>query len=79
VNQAGFYNNQERTSPMAREHAGVPGPLLEKVKEAAAREEITVEERVRDALETASAEKGSAAHSRSASGTPHAPAPGQKM
>jgi hypothetical protein len=36
---------------MATEYVGVPSPLLAKVKEAADREEISVEELVRDALE----------------------------
>jgi hypothetical protein len=36
---------------MATEYIGLPGPLLEKVKEAAAQEEITPEELVRDAVE----------------------------
>jgi metal-responsive CopG/Arc/MetJ family transcriptional regulator len=37
---------------MATESIGLPGQLLEKVKEAAAKEEITPEEFVRDAVET---------------------------
>jgi metal-responsive CopG/Arc/MetJ family transcriptional regulator len=37
---------------MATESIGLPGQLLEKVKQAAAREEITPEEFVRDAVET---------------------------
>ena len=37
---------------MATEYIGLPGQLLDKVKEAAAREEITPEELVRDAVET---------------------------
>lgn len=37
---------------MATESIGLPGQLLEKVKEAAAREEITPEEFVRGAVET---------------------------
>ena len=36
---------------MATEYIGLPGELIEKVKEAAAREEITPEELVRDAVE----------------------------
>jgi PIN domain len=36
---------------MATEYIGLPGELVEKVKEAAAREEITPEELVRDAVE----------------------------
>ena len=36
---------------MATEDIGLPGELIEKVKEAAAREEITPEELVRDAVE----------------------------
>ena len=36
---------------MATEYIGLPGQLLEKVKEAAAKEEITPEELVRDAVE----------------------------
>lgn len=37
---------------MATESIGLPGQLLEKVKQAAAKEEITPEEFVRDAVET---------------------------
>ncbi len=37
---------------MATEYIGLPGQLLDKVKEAAAKEEITPEELVRDAVET---------------------------
>jgi metal-responsive CopG/Arc/MetJ family transcriptional regulator len=37
---------------MATESIGIPGQLLEKVKQAAAKEEITPEEFVRDAVET---------------------------
>jgi metal-responsive CopG/Arc/MetJ family transcriptional regulator len=37
---------------MATESIGLPGQFLEKVKEAAAKEEITPEEFVRDAVET---------------------------
>ncbi len=37
---------------MATESIGLPGQLLEKVKQAAAEEEITPEEFVRDAVET---------------------------
>ena len=37
---------------MATESIKLPGPLLEKVKEAAAQEEISPEELVRDAVET---------------------------
>jgi metal-responsive CopG/Arc/MetJ family transcriptional regulator len=37
---------------MATESIGLPGQLLEKVKEAAAKEEITPEEFVREAVET---------------------------
>lgn len=36
---------------MATEYVGIPGQLLEKVKETADREEISEEELVRDALE----------------------------
>ena len=36
---------------MATEYIGLPGELIEKVKEAAAKEEITPEELVRDAVE----------------------------
>ncbi len=36
---------------MSTEYIGLPGKLLEKVKEAAAKEEITPEELVRDAVE----------------------------
>jgi hypothetical protein len=36
---------------MATEYIGLPGQLFEKVKEAAAKEEITPEELVRDAVE----------------------------
>ena len=36
---------------MATEYIGLPRPLLEKVKEVAAKEEITPEELVRDAVE----------------------------
>jgi metal-responsive CopG/Arc/MetJ family transcriptional regulator len=36
---------------MATEYIGLPGELVEKVKEAAAKEEITPEELVRDAVE----------------------------
>jgi hypothetical protein len=36
---------------MAIEYIGLPGELVEKVKEAAAQEEITPEELVRDAVE----------------------------
>jgi len=37
---------------MATEYIGLPGQLLEKVREAAAKEEISPEELVRDAVET---------------------------
>ena len=37
---------------MATEYIGLPGQLLDKVKEAAAKEEISPEELVRDAVET---------------------------
>jgi hypothetical protein len=37
---------------MATESIGLPGQLLEKVRQAAAKEEITPEEFVRDAVET---------------------------
>jgi metal-responsive CopG/Arc/MetJ family transcriptional regulator len=37
---------------MATESIGLPGQVLEKVKQAAAKDEITPEEFVRDALET---------------------------
>ena len=36
---------------MATEYIGLPGQLLDKAKEAAAREEISVEELIRDAVE----------------------------
>ncbi len=36
---------------MATEYIGLPGELIDKVKEAAAREEISPEELVRDAVE----------------------------
>jgi predicted transcriptional regulator len=36
---------------MATEYIGLPGELVEKIKQAAAREEITPEELVRDAVE----------------------------
>jgi hypothetical protein len=36
---------------MATEYIGLPGQLLDKIKEAAAKEEITPEELVRDAVE----------------------------
>ena len=37
---------------MATESIGLPGQLLEKVRQAAAKEEITPEEFIRDAVET---------------------------
>jgi len=37
---------------MATEYIGLPGELVQKVKEAAAKEEITPEELVRDAVES---------------------------
>jgi hypothetical protein len=37
---------------MATENIGIPAPLLDKVREAAAKEEITPEEFVRGAVET---------------------------
>jgi hypothetical protein len=37
---------------MANENIGLPGQLLEQVKEAAAKEKITPEEFIRDAVET---------------------------
>jgi hypothetical protein len=43
----------EQNGTMSIEYIGLPGELLEKVKEAAAKEEITPEELVRDAVENA--------------------------
>ena len=43
--------NKEQNSCMATESIKLPGPLLDKVKEAAANEEISPEEFVRDAVE----------------------------
>ena len=43
---------KEQNVGMATESIGLPGQLLEKVRQAAAKEEITPEEFVRDAVET---------------------------
>jgi hypothetical protein len=45
------FAEEEENRAMATEYIGLPGELVEKVKEAAAREEITPEELVRDAVE----------------------------
>lgn len=46
------FAQKEQNRIMAFESIGLPGQLLEKVKQAAAKEEITPEEFVRDAVET---------------------------
>jgi predicted transcriptional regulator len=46
------FAKKEQNRAMATESIGLPGQLLEKVKEAAAKEEITPEEFVREAVET---------------------------
>jgi hypothetical protein len=46
-----IFPRKEQNSCMATEYIGLPGQLLEKVKEAAAKEKITPEELVRDAVE----------------------------
>jgi hypothetical protein len=45
------FAKEEENRGMATEYIGLPGELVEKVKEAAAREEITPEELVREAVE----------------------------
>jgi predicted transcriptional regulator len=45
------FAEEEENRGMATEYIGLPGELVEKVKEAAAREEITPEELVREAVE----------------------------
>jgi hypothetical protein len=45
------FPEEEENRAMATEYIGLPGELIEKVKEAAAREQITPEELVRDAVE----------------------------
>ena len=44
-------SDNEETQQMATEYVGLPGALVQKAKEAATKEEITVEELVRDAVE----------------------------
>jgi hypothetical protein len=46
-----IFPQKEQNITMATEYIGLPGQLLEKVKQAAAQEEITPEELVRDAVE----------------------------
>jgi adenylate kinase family enzyme len=45
------FAEEEKNGGMATEYIGLPSELVEKVKEAAAREEITPEELVRGAVE----------------------------
>jgi hypothetical protein len=45
------FSEKEQAKRMATEYIGLPGELVQKVKEAAAKEEITPEELVRDAVE----------------------------
>jgi hypothetical protein len=46
-----IFAEKEQNVTMATDYIKLPAPLIEKVKEAAAKEEITPEELVRDAVE----------------------------